>query len=607
MDYEQIGTTAVINAVSKTDRLKAFVNSNDKEPSFDGAIYIYDNKIYKKDNLKRVSIQVKGKGVKAKPKSSINYPISVIDLENFMRNGGVLFFVVYIDKDSGDTKQIYYTSLLPIRIKEILKLNTDGKKSINIKFKSLPKRKDDLVEIFLNFYSQAQKQISFVDKDIPTIDELKDKGVLESLTFSFISADGNSEIANVPKKLNGQDLYLYANVKDGVLPIPIQCYTDVKQIQMSCKNDVVVSVKGIKYYDGIVKTITEDKIYFNIGQSVSLVVPNIDRILQENETYDIKLNIKIKGTLKQRIKDLEFLIAMFREKSFEMDETEFPADFSEEELKKLNTDNYPSLLEKYKLALTVLEKLNVKKDVNIDSFTDEDFGKLSSLINAVENGNPITNVTNVLPRLVNYKFGGLHLVMLCKKVSEGSYKVSDFFSENVDVCMKAENEDPLPVSQFSILKAEDFLSVDNINFDNVVADFKKITPHQFSVENTNFVMLEMLKAYDQRKNDELLKAAKELTKWLLTQTEFLPKEISQINYLQIIKRERELTYQEKQELNNIVANTEDVGYKIGALILLNEFDEAKKLLEGLLIERQEEFSEYPVYKFYKKNMEEQTK
>ena len=43
MDYEQIATSAVINAVSKTSRLKAFVNSGDKEPSFDGNIYIYDN------------------------------------------------------------------------------------------------------------------------------------------------------------------------------------------------------------------------------------------------------------------------------------------------------------------------------------------------------------------------------------------------------------------------------------------------------------------------------------------------------------------------------------------------------------------------------------
>lgn len=606
MDYEQIGTTAVINAVSKTDRLKAFVNSNDKEPSFDGAIYIYDNKIYKKDNLKRVAIQVKGKGVKAKPKSSINYPISITDLENFMRNGGVLFFVVYIDKDSGDTKQIYYTSLLPIRIKEILKLNTDDKKSINIKFKSLPKRKEDLVEIFLNFYSQAQKQISFVDKDIPTIDELKDKGVLESLTFSFISADGNNEISNVPKKLNGKDLYLYANVKDNVLPVPIQCYADVDEIQMSCKNDVVISVKGTKYYDGILKTITEEEIYYQMGQSTSLIIPNTDEA-DNNDKINIKLTIKLKGTLKQRIKDLEFLIAMFKEKAFEMDGIVFSADFPQEELKKLNAESYPMLLEKYKLAQKVLEKLSVKKDVNIDDFTDEDFNKLSSLIEAVENGAPITNVTGELPRIVNYTFGGIRLTMLCKKVSDGSYKVADFFTENVDVCLKTDNGESLPVSQFSVLKVDDFLSVDNINYDNVVADFKKFTPHQFSVENINFVMLEMLKAYDQRKNDELLKAAKELTRWLLNQTEFLPKEISQINYLQIIRRERELTYQEKQELNNIVANTEDIGYKVGALILLNEFDEAKKLLKELPDERQKEFSEYPVYKFYKKNTEEQTK
>lgn len=605
MDYEQIGTTAVINAVSKTDRLKAFVNSNDKEPSFDGAIYIYDNKIYKKDNLKRVAIQVKGKGVKAKPKSSINYPISVTDLENFMRNGGVLFFVVYIDKDSGDTKQIYYTSLLPIRIKEILKLNTDGKKSINIKFKTLPKRKEDLVEIFLNFYSQAQKQISFVDKDIPTIDELKDKGVLESLTFSFISADGNNEISNVPKKLNGKDLYLYANVKDNVLPVPIQCYADVDEIQMSCKNDVVISVKGTKYYDGILKTITEEEIYYQMGQSTSLIVPNVDGT--NNDKINIKLTIKLRGTLKQRIKDLEFLIAMFKEKAFEMDGIVFSADFPQEELKKLNAESYPILLEKYKLAQKVLEKLSVKKDVNIDDFTDEDFNKLSSLIEAVENGAPITNVTGDLPRIVNYIFGGIRLTMLCKKVSDGSYKVADFFTENVDVCLKTENGESLPVSQFSVLKVDDFLSVDNINYDNVVADFKKFTPHQFSVENTNFVMLEMLKAYDKKKNDELLQAAKELTKWLLNQTEFLPKEISQINYLQIIRRERELTYQEKQELNSIVANAEDAGYKIGALILLNEFDETKKLLEELPDERRKEFSEYPVYKFYKKNTEEQTK
>lgn len=606
MDFEQLGTTAVINAVSKTDRLKAFVNSGDKEPSFDGAIYIYDNKVYKKERLKRVSIQVKGKGVKAKPKRSINYPISVIDLDNFMRNGGAIFFVVYIDRDDGSIKQIYYTSLLPIRIKEILKINEGNKTSINLKCKPLPKQNDEVVELFLNFHSQAQKQISFVNKDIPTIDDLKNKGVLESLSLSFINADGNNEISNVPKKLNGKDIYLYANVKDGVLPIPVKCYTDVAQIQLNCKNDVIVTVNGTKFYDSIVKTITEEKIYYKIGQSVAIVVPNVYNISAE-DTFDVKLVIKLKGTLKQRIKDLEFLIAMFKEKVFELDGTEFPANFSNAELKKLNADSYPELLKKYKQALSVLNKLNVKKDVNIDKFTDDDFTKLTSLIDAVENGAPIKNVTGDLPRLVNLKFGGLHLTMLCKKVDEGTYNIFDFFSEDLDVCLKTEDGETLPASQFSILKMEDFLSVDNINYANVVFGLKKITPHQFSIENTNFIVLEMLKAYDKKKNEELLQAAKELTQWLLSQTEFLPKIVSQINFLQIVRRERELTFAEKQELGNIISDTDDIGYKAGAFILLNEFEEATKLLSEMSDEKQQEFSEYPVYRFYKENIKEQAK
>ena len=71
MDYEQLATTAVIAAVSKTSRLRAFINSGDKEPSFDGNIYICDNDRVTKENIKRVSVQVKGKGVCSAPDTAI--------------------------------------------------------------------------------------------------------------------------------------------------------------------------------------------------------------------------------------------------------------------------------------------------------------------------------------------------------------------------------------------------------------------------------------------------------------------------------------------------------------------------------------------------------
>ena len=43
----------------------------------------------------------------------------------YMMDGGTIFFVVYIDKEKGDVLQIYYTVLLPIRIKEIFKQKKD--------------------------------------------------------------------------------------------------------------------------------------------------------------------------------------------------------------------------------------------------------------------------------------------------------------------------------------------------------------------------------------------------------------------------------------------------------------------------------------------------
>lgn len=148
MDNEQIGTSAVIAAISKTKRLKAFVNSGDKEPSFDGGIYIYDNENYSKENIKRVAVQVKGKGVKSKIKDTIKYPISLIDLENYQKNGGAMFFVVYFDKESGDTRQIYYVALLPFKIQELIKNKQSDKGNLSVKLKKFPSNPKDMTEIF---------------------------------------------------------------------------------------------------------------------------------------------------------------------------------------------------------------------------------------------------------------------------------------------------------------------------------------------------------------------------------------------------------------------------------------------------------------------------
>lgn len=136
MDLEKIATSAIVSSISKTDTLSGFINDGDKEPCWDGNIYIHENSRHSKKNIKRIPTQVKGKDVKTKSvKDKIKYRVKYDDLKAYMMDGGTLFFVVYIEKETGEALQIYYADLLPIRIMKILEQTQD---SYSIDFFSFP-------------------------------------------------------------------------------------------------------------------------------------------------------------------------------------------------------------------------------------------------------------------------------------------------------------------------------------------------------------------------------------------------------------------------------------------------------------------------------------
>ena len=64
MDLEKIATSAIVSSISKTDTLSGFINDGDKEPCWDGNIYIHENSRHSKKNIKRIKttihIDVKG-------------------------------------------------------------------------------------------------------------------------------------------------------------------------------------------------------------------------------------------------------------------------------------------------------------------------------------------------------------------------------------------------------------------------------------------------------------------------------------------------------------------------------------------------------------------
>ena len=92
MELEKIATNAVETSIVKTDRLTSFISRGDKEPCWDGNIYIHESKNHNKRNIKKVSTQIKGKAVTPdKVGNTIKYRISHDDLTAYMMNGGTMF------------------------------------------------------------------------------------------------------------------------------------------------------------------------------------------------------------------------------------------------------------------------------------------------------------------------------------------------------------------------------------------------------------------------------------------------------------------------------------------------------------------------------------
>ena len=597
MEIEKLATSAVVTELSKTDYLSSFINSGDKEPCWDGHIYIHQDKSKSKKNIKKVATQIKGKAVHPRAvKRTISYPVSFDYLNSYMMNGGVFFFVVYLDQDSGEVLQIYYASLLPVRIKELIEVK---KNKYAVRFRKFPAGKGEKTELLLNFYEDSRKQASFAGKNLPTIDELAEQGVLESLTISYARIGQHNDFKDLPKVLDGNSITIYANVKGATAPIPVEYHESIGHITMSRDKSAPVSVDGHTYYESYKTIITANFIEHYIGSSVRIIVPNTD---EKSDSINFSLKICLRGTLNERITAIEFIIAMIEHGSFAIDGIEVPAKFQQETLNRMRTQDFSQVLRGYKRTKELLDSMNVKKDLDIEKCTEEDFRKLNLLIGTIGDKHPVEGTPETAAFVQKITIANLILAVVYLKRESGGYYIYDYFGNHFDVTWSLQDDlPPIRVSQFSTMTPDDYLTLDNLNLKTVVEDYKRIEPSAAHWNQGNTSMLYMLKAYDKCQAAELLDAAEQMNAWLQTRPDFLEENITTLNQLQIVARRRSLTFQEKTKLTSIATASTVILQKIGALLLLDEQGEAEVLLDTLEEDDLSQLKEFPIYKFYRES------
>ena len=148
------------------------IHMNDKTVSWDGNIIYYKTKKpASTGNEFLIPIQVKGKEYNTLPDSdSISYPVDINDLKNYLKNGGVIFFVDAISKTEYSDK-MYAKILLPVDIVHIMK-GKEEQGSITVHLNHV-KTVRELEELCVLFKENRPKQAMVgVGKSIPDYDTI---------------------------------------------------------------------------------------------------------------------------------------------------------------------------------------------------------------------------------------------------------------------------------------------------------------------------------------------------------------------------------------------------------------------------------------------------
>ena len=159
-------------------------------------------------------------------------------------------------------------------------------------------------------------------------------------------------------------------------------------------------------------------------------------------------------------------------------------------------------------------------------------------------------------------------------------------------------------SYFLLLHETDFYNSINFDINIVQKDMFKYLGSDANSYNVNFILIhywfKLLKAFDSTKQHVFLDKATEVLdriKQMQNINQTLADNIY-LNEMQIIKRLRPFSDQEKIDLNNFISKDKADGQLLGAYLLLGYMEKAKSIFEHFSDYSKELFKTYPIFKFW---------
>ena len=580
-------------SISKTDYLEPHINTNDREPSWDGDVEVYrkaGDRHAKKDLILKVPVQIKGHKSDKPYKQTITHPVEYSDMKNYLHMGGTIFFVVYVD-ESGDSYQIYYAEFLPYELKRLLREHkSQNMKTKNIRLKVFPQNKEDITELFLRFARDMKKQRAAIYSDEVSLKDIAKSEHIPELSFGFPYIPMR-DVTPFDLLLRG-NMYLYAKMPYGV-ELPVEHIQDVDMITTTVPSSVTAN--GKVFYD-------KYRVVFNRDYTEVCFGKSIKSIINRGNMTEQKFSFKISGTLSERICDEKFIIEALSVKQFEVNGKVYS--LNEAKPEELASFNLPLQKEYLNWLLTIqkiLDALDVKEDLDCSELSSKDEEKLYILEKAIIDGEavPLKDSGNLF---AFFNIANLKILIYVLKSDDGKFNICNYNDAPGDFKVKGNDGNEYPTSFYVLLKKDTILKSCNLNFEKMLAQLQKIIFSEVYSSQLVLLLLELLGAYDESesKRKDILDAAIRLAKWLKDKDPFTPNEVLTLNYYQAIKRSRALEQKEICELLQLI-ESKSVSEEVftAAYLLLDNQEAAKIHYEMMESEIRNIFHEYPIFRFWK--------
>lgn len=275
-NIEKKGVGWLESKVAESKILEPYFKENDRTPSWDGSIFVYDKSI-KKENLKdTLPVQIKSTEVDTLHTERISYSLSILDIKNYYKIRGTILFVVEI---CGKERRGFVKNLLPSELKNILaELEKNDRKNKVVYLDELDISTSTQLEYICEYflihrklqYSTIEYSLSITDASEIEIPVIFDGTPFEEHIFS-------KEHLLYGKSANETVLRYIENAK-------------ITSISQSLNRNIVINSKI--YFSQYSETLVPHGRFFEFGEKIRVDIHDVGTA---------NLSYKLTGTISEQI------------------------------------------------------------------------------------------------------------------------------------------------------------------------------------------------------------------------------------------------------------------------------------------------------------------